>query len=85
MPSDATQVEFEPKLNYTEGYSNETCNVYSYYGYTLSIIKSKAQYNEMYNANSDVFTDEFFETHYLVAATTVGSFDSQSCPYHIWV
>lgn len=80
IPADATAVEFEPKFNYSEGYNVTSCNEYWENGYTLSIIKSKEQYDCLYNTNSDSFTDEFFETHYLVAATTMGTCGEAKLP-----
>lgn len=69
MPQGVAEVEFESKFNYR----GSICEEYNRNKYTLSIIKSKEQYDSLYDVNSDSFTDEFFETHYLVAATTEGS------------
>ncbi len=68
MP-EGSAVEFENVFHYKESYFSSSIKVgFKYPGYYYAIIKSIDQYLEIFNDVPEKFTDEFFETQWLIVS-----------------
>ena len=76
MPKDTVDIAFEKVVSINSRFlEGEQTNTWS--TDYIVLLKSKTEYDKLFNFYNDRFTDEFFETKYIVAAVTQG-YDSQA-------